>query len=538
MADAPAKRRPRLRTILLLVNVLVLLVPLALIAVLRLYEWELVRGTEAQLLVQGALVSEAFRRELGIAPDTGPLPDDALRAALPRLDVRAERIFPPAAPARAPALPTEESAKAAGERLARMLRAASRLTLSGIRIVDRNGVVVASTGDETGLSIAHREEVAIALSGRRMSLLRERISDEPTPSLESLSRGQRYRVFVALPVEADGRVLGAVILSRTPLDISKAAWLNRRPLLVAAAIVLAVAVGVSLLVSLAVARPLRALIGQARRAEAGERGALQEIARPGIAEIAELSAALASMAGSLERRGAYIRTFAGHVSHEFKTPLTTIRGAVELLQDHEAAMTPAQRRDFIARIAESGRRLEHLVARLLDLARADVARPTGGSCDALAVSRSVAVRSTEIGFPVTVAGRDAAAVPMDEAILDGVLASLIENSRLHGAHHASIVVAPQDGSVLLEVADDGPGIGEANATKLFTPFFTTARERGGSGLGLVIARALVEAHGGTLELVAPGPTPVFRIRLSSAREEASWGKPRPREKSAPSARRP
>ena len=538
MADAPGKRRPRLRTILLLVNLLVLLVPLALVAVLRLYEWELVRGTEAQLLAQGALVCEAFRRELGIAPDTGPLDESALRAGLPRLDIRAETILPPAAPARLPASPAEESAKAAGERLTRMLRAAARLTLSGIRIVDRNGVVIASTGDETGLSIAHRQEVAVALSGRRTSLLRERISDEPTPALESLSRGQRYRVFVALPVEGDGRVLGAVILSRTPLDISKAVWLNRRPLLVAAAIVLAVAIGVSLLVSLAVARPLRALMGQARRAEAGERGALQAIARPGIAEIAELSAALASMAGALERRGAYIRTFAGHVSHEFKTPLTTIRGAVELLEDHGAAMTPEQRRDFIARIAESGRRLEHLVARLLDLARADVARPTGGSCDALAVSRSVALRLTEIGFPVTVSGPDPATVPMDAAVLDGVLSSLIENSRLHGAHKGSITVAREDGSVVLEVGDDGPGITEANAAKLFTPFFTTARERGGSGLGLVIARALVEANGGTLALVAPGPAPVFRIRLSSAPEEASWGKPRPRETSALSARKP
>lgn len=535
MADAPGRGRPRLRTILLLVNLLILLVPLALVAVLRLYESELVRGTEAQLLVQGALLRESFRQELGAAPPVGPLDEAALRASLPRLDIRAERILPPAAPAGPPASPAEERAQAAGERLTQVLRAAARETLSGIRLVDRNGVVVASSGDETGLSLAHREEVAAALAGRRTSLLRRRVSDEPTPALESLSRGQRYRVFVALPVEADGRVLGAVVLSRTPLDISKALWLNRRPLLVAAAIVLAVAVGVSLLVSLAVARPLGALMRQARRAEAGERGALQEIARPGIAEIAELSSALASMARVLETRGAYIRTFAGHVSHEFKTPLTTIRGAVELLLDHEAAMTPEQRRDFIARIAESGRRLEHLVGRLLDLARADVAKPTGGSSDALAVSRSVAARFTETGFPVAVTGAGAA-IAIDEPVLDGILSSLLDNSRFHGAGRGSIALTREDGSVVLGVSDDGPGITEANAAKLFTPFFTTARERGGSGLGLAIARALVEAHGGTLELVAPGPAPVFRVIFPP--EEPPWGTSRPREKPALNARRP
>jgi len=275
---------------------------------------------------------------------------------------------------------------------------------------------------------------------------------------------------------------------------------------VLAGIFVVVVVVISFIVSLAVARPLGALVRQARRAEAGERGALTTIARPGIAEIGELSAALSSMARALERRGDYIRTFAGHVSHEFKTPLTTIRGAVELLEDHEATMSPEERRAFVERISESGRRLEHLVARLLDLARADVAKPTGGTCDALAVARSVAARFEEQGFAVTATGAPVT-IAMDEAVLDGVLTSLLDNSRLHGAGRGVVRVSP----TAIEVEDDGPGLSEANAKRLFTPFFTTARDRGGSGLGLVIARALVEAHGGTLELRSPGPRPVFRM---------------------------
>jgi len=505
VSEAP-RRRPRLRTILLAVNVLVLLVPLGSIAVLRLYETGLVRGTEAQLLAQAALVREAFLHELGVAASIAPLDDAALRETEPRLDVRAGKIRPPAEAARKPATEPDAAALAAGARLSDVIRAASRETLSGIRIVDRHGIVVASSGEEAGLSLAHREEVADALAGRRVSLLRVRTSAAPDPPLHSLSRGQRYRVFVALPAKAGGRVVGAIVLSRTPLDISKALWLNRGPLVVLAGIFVVVVVVISFIVSLAVARPLGALVRQARRAEAGERGALTTIARPGIAEIGELSAALSSMARALERRGDYIRTFAGHVSHEFKTPLTTIRGAVELLEDHEATMSPEERRAFVERISESGRRLEHLVARLLDLARADVAKPTGGTCDALAVARSVAARFEEQGFAVTATGAPVT-IAMDEAVLDGVLTSLLDNSRLHGAGRGVVRVSP----TAIEVEDDGPGLSEANAKRLFTPFFTTARDRGGSGLGLVIARALVEAHGGTLELRSPGPRPVFRM---------------------------
>jgi len=63
------------------------------------------------------------------------------------------------------------------------------------------------------------------------------------------------------------------------------------------------------------------------------------------------------------------------------------------------------------------------------------------------------------------------------------------------------------------VADDGPGISQANQPRIFTPFFTTARERGGTGLGLSIARSLLEAHGGSIELLGGGTGAVFRVVL-------------------------
>ncbi|MFN7965381.1 MAG: HAMP domain-containing sensor histidine kinase [Acidobacteriota bacterium] len=508
---------PRLRTILLIVNLLILLLPLGLVAMLHLYENELVRGTEAQLLTQGALVREAYRRELGPPQPIEPLDEETLRAASPRIDLQRDRILPPAAPAQPATTEVDVAAAAAGLRITTVLQAASRETLSGVRVVDRHGIVVATSGSEAGLSLADRTEVAAALRGQRVSLLRARTPASGRPALESMSRGQRYRVFVALPVRVGDEVVGAVILSRTPMDISKALWLNRRPLLLAAAILLGVVVGISLLVSLTVARPLHALVEQARRAEAGEKGAVREVDRPGIAEIAQLSAGLASMARTLEQRGDYIRSFADHVSHEFKTPLTTIRGAMELLHDHNATMTEDERSRFLGSVSQAGARLEHLVQRLIDFAHADVAKPGGGSCNARVVADSVAARLRETGLSVEVEG-PSVSIAMEEPVLDGVLTSLLENSRTHGGNavETSVQIVVDDNFVVIDVADTGSGVSHANAAKLFTPFFTTARERGGSGLGLAIARSLVEAHGGSLELVAPGPGPVFRIRCRRA----------------------
>ena len=87
-------------------------------------------------------------------------------------------------------------------------------------------------------------------------------------------------------------------------------------------------------------------------------------------DIAELSEAVATMAQTLEQRADYIRNFAAHVSPEFKTPLSAIQGSVELLRDHADSMPPGQRKRFIDIPSNDALRLERLVRRLLELARA------------------------------------------------------------------------------------------------------------------------------------------------------------------------
>src|SRR5439155_39005 len=139
------------------------------------------------------------------------------------------------------------------------------------------------------------------------------------------------------------------------------------------------------------ARPLpRGARGE--RAARGEQGAVAPLARPITREVARLSEAVATMARTLEERADYIRTFASQVSHEFKAPLTAIQGAVELLRDHAATMSAEERDRFLENLAADAQRLERLVRRLLELARAYVAEAGHERADLAAVLAAIAER--------------------------------------------------------------------------------------------------------------------------------------------------
>ena len=236
-------------------------------------------------------------------------------------------------------------------------------------------------------------------------------------------------------------------------------------------------------------------------------------------EVADLSESLASMARTLEARADYIRDFAAEVSHEFKTPLAGMHGAVELLRDHLDEMDPAERQRFIASLGENVDRLDRLVRRLLELARADVLRPAGGeSCDAAAVAREVAARFRSQGLQTTVEAPDSLPVAIDRSALDTALANLLENVRQHAGSgaRAAIVLTAHDGRAQLRVADTGRGISPGNAARVFDRFFTTARDRGGTGLGLPIVRSQLAAFGGEIELVPSSAGAAFELSLRGA----------------------
>jgi signal transduction histidine kinase len=162
-------------------------------------------------------------------------------------------------------------------------------------------------------------------------------------------------------------------------------------------------------------------------------------------------------------------------------------------------------------------RLELLVRRLVELARADMTR-RGASASAAVdpIVRRVAERYRRTGMIVAVTG-EAGAVRLPEDALDALMTTMLENAATHAPGAAvEIAVEAADGEVRIVVRDDGPGIPDAHRQRAFEPFFTTARAEGGTGLGLPIVRAIVSGVGGGVTLL---PTPVgaaFLISLPAA----------------------
>ena len=273
-----------------------------------------------------------------------------------------------------------------------------------------------------------------------------------------------------------------------------------------------------------VSRPIRAVADQARAVAYGARVEVRRVRRSAVREADELAAAIGSMARTLERRADYIGRFATAVSHEFKTPIAALRGALELLQDHAATMTAAERDAFLAQATADVQRLELLVRRLLDLARAEAPRARDAErADVATVAREAAAPHAAGGPAIALDGPEGIAAAIAPEALSSILAILFENVRQHAGPGARCRVAwdAAGGMVRSVVGDDGRGISAANAARVFDRFFTTARESGGTGLGLAIARGLAEAAGGRIDLVPGGTGAHFAIVLPAVVGEAS-----------------
>ncbi len=511
--------RLRIRTILLIVNLIVILVPLSGIYFFKLYETELVHQTEGELIAQGAFISAMFRqhitaeeksdfgRQLAFPP---PVLDERYKPVPAQLDLSTATLLPK----RPDAVPTENvpdpKALAIARRIVPILEEARLTTHAAFSLMDNQGTVL--IGPESGLSLAHLPEVQQAMEGIYASTIRERASSSGT-ALASISRDTIFRAFAAYPIYENDRLYGIVLLSRSPRNILKALYEEREGALQAAGMVAVAVLLISLLTSLAISRPVRALLGQVRSIAEGKK--VTPIASPVTREIAELSAQMTLMAEKLQARSDYIRQFALQLSHEFKTPLTSIQGAIELLREHNKEMSREQRERFLGNTLEDTKRLNNLVGRMLELARADALEPRGESSDIGELMSRLTTRYCERGLILQfMQEKNFPALPLPTDIAETVLVNLFDNSLQHGATEVIVTADINNTAPVLTVSDNGQGISSANAGQLFTPFFTTRRDQGGTGLGLSIIQALLKAHAAEIVLQSSAPHAVFQIRFS------------------------
>jgi two-component system, OmpR family, phosphate regulon sensor histidine kinase PhoR len=208
----------------------------------------------------------------------------------------------------------------------------------------------------------------------------------------------------------------------------------------------------------------------------------------------------------LRRADQIRRDFVANVSHELRTPLTAIRGYAEALLDEEPDEETTRR--FIEIIARHSTRMERLVKDLLRLARLDARQEVleMAACDAQQIFEAIvadlapAIEAKRQQVSIDVA-QDACNLQADPAKLHDVVRNLVENAVNYSPEEAEIRLAAsrRNRSVVITVADSGPGIPPEDLTRVFERFYRVDKSRsrpGGTGLGLAIVKHLVELHGG------------------------------------------
>ena len=239
----------------------------------------------------------------------------------------------------------------------------------------------------------------------------------------------------------------------------------------------------------------------------------------------------AQQASEEEARGSEerLRRFVADASHELRTPLTSIRGFAELYRQG-AVRTEADVRRLMQRIEAEGGRMGLLVEDLLLLARMDQERPlTIAPVDLAAVAGDAVhdARAVQpdrpIGLHLDESLTDVPVVLGDEGRLRQVVGNLLTNALVHTPVDARVTVTvAQDpghaGTLVVTVADEGPGMDQADAARAFERFYradaSRTRSAGGTGLGLSIVASLVAAHGGSVTLdTAPGRGVTVVVRL-------------------------
>lgn len=332
-----------------------------------------------------------------------------------------------------------------------------------------------------------------------------------------LSLGSRFRVLSTRVPSPEGLVIVHV---GAPLDdVDDGVALLLRSLAVAVPVASAL---LALVVWLLVGRTLKPVesIRRQVRAISGSDLSQRVSEPPADDEIGRLARTMNAMLARLESAADEQRRFAADASHELRSPLTRMRAELEVDLAHPDLADPhATHRSLLDELTA----LERLVADLLLLARMDADAPVA-SPEPVPVGELVgemAARVTAAGLDAPV--REVAPASLSELVVEGdrnqlrrLLGNVVDNAVRHAQGRVGLEVAIDGDGLCIAVADDGPGVPEADRERIFERFARVDPARtsgGGTGLGLAIARQIARRHRGDLTLDGAAPGARFEIRL-------------------------
>jgi signal transduction histidine kinase len=308
--------------------------------------------------------------------------------------------------------------------------------------------------------------------------------------------------FVARPLPPVRTVTPVVILTQSvetqPLGRAGGYFL------LTGALALIVAGLVSAYLARRLTKPIAAMRDTAQRLASGDLSARVGTPAGPDDELQSLARSLDAMAAELEMARGHERAFLLSVSHDLRTPLTSIRGYAEAIQDG-LVDDPADRARAGAIIAGEARRLERLVADLLDLARLDAhqfslnPRPVDARTVVYDAVAGFVPSARDWGLRLEVVRGDPAPADVDPERLAQITANLVENALKYARCVVRVGVDRRDGQVEVRIDDDGPGIPPADRDRVFERLYTARQAPGrkvGTGIGLAIVHELAGAMGG------------------------------------------
>ncbi len=491
----------RLTTRLILSHLLVIVIGMTLLSflLLSLVEGYFIQAFQQSLITQAHLIAQALAvpgspssSAAGPTPTPPAFPSaqNSLQQQTGPISIQIQNTSPDA--------PTLENAT---------IRLSTELD-TRVRVLDTRGIVLAdSTGADRGRDLGGNSYVASALRG------------------EETTHTEDNWMFVATPLRSNGRIIGAIYIGQPLRDVLGVLADLRMRLFLSAGASLVLSAVVGWWLARAIAHPLRELTLAANHLAQGDFNYPLQMQTSD--EMGDLARAFRSMSQDLQHMLQTRTDLVSNVSHELRTPLTAIKGLIETLRD--GAVDDLDKRDqFLESIEDETDRLIRLVNDLLLLSRADsqaltlhreqfdmtgLARDCVSELTAAAVARQLTLLVE--GSPVSAYA--------DSDRVRQVLFNLLDNAMRYSPPGQVVRVsisATADG-VAVSVQDNGPGIPAADQARVFERFYRAdksrsrqARGASGAGLGLAIARTLVEAHGGRIALAsAEGQGTTVRFTL-------------------------
>lgn len=362
-----------------------------------------------------------------------------------------------------------------------------------VYVVNNRGIVIYdSRGIDTGKDFSRWNDVWRTLRGRygaRISVTR---------------RNPSGALYVAAPIRLNDKIIGAVTVEKPKNNITRLINIARRRILLFIGIAFLLSFVLIIIISFWITVPISSLMNYVRKIKLGKKTILPSL---GKGEIGELGFAFEDLVSELEGKK-YIEQYVQALTHEIKSPLSSIRGAAELLEED---VPEEQKKRFYLNIKNESRRIEKIVSRLLELSslenrrelktleQVDLEKVISG------VICSMEPQAQQKQITISSSVTPGLAVRGELFLVRHSLLNLLSNAlRFTGAGGVITICAESDEeNTIISVSDTGEGIPEYARDRVFDKFYSippAGSKSKGTGLGLAFTREAMKLHGGRIEV--------------------------------------